>query len=265
MARRRGAPLVYHVHGFFEPWAPGSRSRWKKAIARFLFEDANFRYASLWRALTVKEADQIRGLGISAPIVVAPNGIDTEFIRLAESYQAPKQQEKICLFFGRLHPKKGLALLIPAWASLGQARLGWKLRIVGPDELGHRAEMQQLVKELGVEDSVEFGDAVSGMEKIEVLKSANLFVMPSFSEGFSVAILEAMTCEIPVIATHACNFPELAAAGAGWNCDSTVESIASAHVDRPCARTRQKQSSAARRTGADQREISLAWNRLAHR
>jgi glycosyltransferase involved in cell wall biosynthesis len=227
LARRRGAHLVYHAHGFFEPYSL-SRSRWKKAIARFLFENANFHYASLWRALTVREADQIRGIGVSAPIIVAPNGVDTEFIRLAENCPAPKQQEKICLFLGRLHPKKGLALLIPAWASLGKLRSGWKLRIVGPDELGHRAEVKQMAQELGVDDSVEFGDAVSGLEKIQVLKSASLFVMPSFSEGFSVAILEAMTCEIPVIATHACNFPELTAAGAGWNCDSTVEGVASA-------------------------------------
>ena len=224
LARRRKAHLVYHVHGFFEPWSL-SRSRWKKKIARFLFEDANYRYASLWRALTNREADQIRSMGITAPVVVAPNGVDMELFHSAQSSPMEKQSDKICLFLGRLHPKKGLAPLIAAWAALGRARSDWKLWIVGPDELGHLSVLKKMAHEYGVEDSIEFKGPVSGSEKVKVLKSANLFVIPSFSEGFSVAILEAMACKVPVIATHACNFPELSDSGGGWICDSTVESI----------------------------------------
>ena len=75
-ARRLDKPLVYHVHGFFEPWIL-NRSRWKKKLAHWLFENANFRHAKLWRALTPREANQIRACGITAPIVVAPNGLST--------------------------------------------------------------------------------------------------------------------------------------------------------------------------------------------
>jgi len=73
-ARLQSKPLVYHTHGFFEPWIL-KRSRWKKRLVHSIFEDANFRHARLWRALTTKEADQIRAQGIKAPIVVIPVGL----------------------------------------------------------------------------------------------------------------------------------------------------------------------------------------------
>jgi poly(glycerol-phosphate) alpha-glucosyltransferase len=73
-ARRRKKPLVYHPHGMLEPYIL-ARSRWKKTLAHLLFEDANFRKARLWRALTLREADQIRAAGVSVPIVIAPNGV----------------------------------------------------------------------------------------------------------------------------------------------------------------------------------------------
>lgn len=227
-ARKLGRPIVCHAHGFFEPWIL-ARSHARKKAAHLLFEDANFRAASLWRALTAKEADQIRQQGIRAPIVVAANGIhlneldaDTEAIRNAKS---GKKDRRRALFLARLHPKKGLDLLIQAWHRAGAAAAGWELIIAGPDELGHRAEMEHLTQSLGLTDSVRFVGPVTGAEKNALLRSADLFVLPSRSEGFSVAILEALASRIPVIATEACNFPELARDGGGWQTDVSVESI----------------------------------------
>src|SRR5262249_26224498 len=85
-ARRQYRCLVYHVHGMFEPYIL-ARSRWKKRLVHWLFENANFRSVRLWRALTEKEADQIRQCGIQAPIVVVPNGVN-----LAD-YPAPNDRE----------------------------------------------------------------------------------------------------------------------------------------------------------------------------
>ena len=85
-ARRQGKPLVYHAHGFFEPWIL-NRSRWKKQLAHWLFENANFRQVKLWRALTSKEASQIRAQGIKAPVVIVPNGLDLD------DYSRPKREQ----------------------------------------------------------------------------------------------------------------------------------------------------------------------------
>ncbi len=220
-ARRLDRTLVAHVHGFFEPWILG-RSRARKRLAHWLYEDANFRAARLWRALTTKEADQIRACGISAPIVVAPNGVDLEAFEAADpavgrsSFAAPTRRR--LLFLARLHPKKGLGLLVPAWAAATRERRDWELVVAGPDELGHRAEIETLATRLGLADSVRFVGTVGGADKVALLRSADAFILPSFSEGFSVAILEAMACGRPVAATHECNFPELASDGGGWLC-----------------------------------------------
>jgi glycosyltransferase involved in cell wall biosynthesis len=227
-ARRRNRPIVSHVHGFFEPWIL-ARSRTRKRVARALFEDANARQTALWRALTDTEADQIRARGIRGPIVVAPNGVDlasdAEEAAIAQSrFTAPSRKRLV--FLGRLHPKKGLDLLVPAWARHRSAARDWELIVAGPDELGYRATVEALAAGCGVQDSVVFTGTVREADKIALLRSADAFILPSRSEGFSVAVLEAMACRVPVAATRACNFPNLAVDGGGWLCDTTLGSVA---------------------------------------
>lgn len=231
-ARRLNRPLVYHPHGMFEPWIL-QRSHNKKRLAHWLFENANFRHASLWRALTGKEADQIRGQGISCPIVVCPNGIDLLQFEKVPSMRAkarPTKSKRELLFLARLHPKKGLPLLVQAWASLPTSlRRDWQVVIAGPDELGHRGEVESLIRQHELAGEWAFTGSVAGEAKAELLARADGFVLPSHSEGFSVAILEAMACWLPVVATDACNFPDLQARGGGWTVPSgDVPSLARA-------------------------------------
>lgn len=226
-ARRQGKPLVYHVHGMFEPYIV-RRSRWKKELVHWLFENANFRHACLWRALTSKEATQIRSCGIRAPIAVVPNGLNLdEFAKPQKSSQASQaQKEKLrLLFLGRIHPKKGLDLLLAAWARLGRYHRDWELVVAGPDEQGYLAELRKLAANLGLELEIRFTGAVTGQEKITLLHSADLFVLPSYSEGFSMGLLEAMACTVPVVATEACNFPEISSRQAGWECATGLASL----------------------------------------
>jgi glycosyltransferase involved in cell wall biosynthesis len=232
-ARRQKKPLVYHVHGIFEPYIL-QRSHWKKRLVRWLFEDANFRRARLWRALTPKEADQIRSCGFKAPIAVIPNGLNPGEFPKPVDLSAPivtpliKSLPKTAmrlLFLGRVHPKKGLDLLLPAWAKLSALTKDWQLVIAGPDEQGYLAQVRELARSLGLQDQIVFTGAVTGKSKIRLLHSSDLFVLPSYSEGFPMSVLEAMACELPVIATHACNFPDIAGADAGWECDAVVDSL----------------------------------------
>jgi glycosyltransferase involved in cell wall biosynthesis len=232
-ARRQHKALVYHVHGFFEPWIL-NRSRWKKKLAHWLFEEANFRHVKLWRALTAKEADQIRASGITAPIVVAPNGLTLE------DYPAPETKDEAvetplvprlaktarrALFLGRIHPKKGLDLLLSSWAALNGASNGWELVIAGPDENGYLNKIKDTARILNLVDKIRFTGPVTGRAKTALLHSADLFVLPSYSEGFSMSLLEAMACKVPVVATQSCNFPDVTARQAGWECKCTKESV----------------------------------------
>ena len=232
--RRQHKPLVYHAHGMFEPFIL-KRSRWKKQLVQWAFENANFRYVRLWRALTSKEAEQIRACGIKQPIVIAPNGLnladfpqpmDSEAsIQLASGQSLVKKALRM-LFLGRIHPKKGLDLLLYAWARLSSQTRNWELVIAGPDEQGHLAQIQALATELGIRGQIVFTGPVTGEVKTRLLYSSDLFILSSYSEGFSMSLLEAMACGLPVIATRACNFPEISANHAGWECDSVVDSVA---------------------------------------
>lgn len=235
-SRRQRKPLVYHPHGFLEPWIL-KRSRWKKRLVHWLFEDENFRYVRLWRALTQKEAGQIRELGIRAPIAVIPNGVDlNEFPPPADPAAAvetplipglAKTRPRV-LFLSRIHPKKGLDMLLPAWRGLEKERREWELVVAGPDDSGYAAQVQRLARALEIDAEVRFTGPVAGRARAALLYSADLFVLPSYSEGFSMAILEAMACGLPVLATRNCNFPQLTQCGAGWECDAESESVANA-------------------------------------
>jgi glycosyltransferase involved in cell wall biosynthesis len=232
-ARRQAKPLVYHVHGMFEPYIR-QRSRWKKRLVHWLFEDANTRHVRLWRALTNREAEQIRACGYRRPIVVAGNGLNlNHFIRptpLAEVIQTPlagplRKQKKRLLFLARVHPKKGLDLLLHAWAQLGTLREDWELIIAGPDENGHLSQMRQLAASLQIDGEIIFTGTVTGEAKVNLFYSADAFVLPSYSEGMPMGLIEAMACAVPVIATQECNLPAITLAGAGWECRAELNSL----------------------------------------
>ena len=235
-ARRQRKALVYHAHGMFEPYIL-KRSRWKKRLVQWMFEDRNIRDVRFWRALTSTEADQIAATGARQPIAVIPNGLDVaEFTRppdLDRPIQTPLVERLVkrsrrLLFLGRIHPKKGLMLLLPAWAKARPRAADWELVIAGPDEGGHLQEVRARATELGIEDRVIFTGLTQGEEKVRLLHSADLFVLPSFSEGLPMSVLEALACAVPVVATRESNVGDLMSDGAGWECGAAVDSLAEA-------------------------------------
>ena len=235
-ARRQRKALVYHVHGMFEPYIL-QRSRWKKRLVHWLFEDRNVRNVRFWRALTPIEADQIAATGARQPIAVIPNGLDVgDFAppagldRPIETPLVPAlaKRSRRLLFLGRIHPKKGLTLLLPAWAKIRARTRDWELVIAGPDEGGHLAEVRALAADLGIEERIIFTGLLRGEAKVRLLHSADLFVLPSFSEGLPMSVLESLACEVPVVATRESNVGDLLSAGAGWECRADVDSLAEA-------------------------------------
>jgi len=261
-------PLVYHPHGFFEPWIL-ARSGWKKRLVSLLFDQRNMRHCRLWRALTAKEADQIREQGFTAPVVVAPNGVRLEDF---DGSAANQQKDALTLppraagkqrlvFMARIHPKKGLDLLVAAWARLSEFHSRWELVIAGPDEDGYRAVVEDQIRQLDLTSAITWVGSVTGNHKRDLLRGADLFVLPSYSEGFPVAVLEAMACELPVIGTYACNFGELEREGGGWLCPPTVEGVHD-QLNRAlqCSDAERKQRGRTARALVEKR---YTWERIA--
>jgi glycosyltransferase involved in cell wall biosynthesis len=200
-----------------EPWAMASPRLRKRAAAK-LFEESNLHEAACLRALNPVEARNFRARGLDAPIACIANGIsvETPIVRSRAGLDAMFPQlagTKVALFLGRIHPKKGLPMLLRAMRQIGRAALGWRLLIAGPDEAGHAREILSLAQSLGVDSQIVLSGALDGNAKQRVLAGADAFVLPSHSEGFSMAVLEGAAAGLPVLLTRPCNFRELAEQG----------------------------------------------------
>ena len=318
-------PYLISPRGMLDPWAY-RHSRWKKRIAGALFEFRHLRSAACIHALCQSEADSIRAFGLRNPIAIIPNGVEMPeqiakelsvvggplSVNADESQGAARKHirqqttdngQRILLFLGRIHPKKGLVNALRAWAELSHSKFNiqnstftnWQFVVSGWDQGGHEAELKRLCHELGLafaETAAEemlsvvgcplsarldgashtakhpcegpargssgarggdlpttdngqrttvfpslspdpcplspviFTGPVFGEAKDALLRSADAFILPSFSEGLPMAVLEAWAYGLPVLMTDHCNLPEGFAANAALRIGTDVESIA---------------------------------------
>ncbi len=227
-ARSRGKPCLISPHGMLDPWAL-RHSAWKKRLAGWLYEDRNLGGAACIHALCEAEAASVRAYGLRNPVCVIPNGVDVpENARAFAPGWADgvPEQAKVLLYLGRLHPKKGLPNLLRTWGSLlPAARREWVLVVAGWDQGGHEAELKRMGRELGLGNSVVFVGPQFGEQKEASFGRADAFVLPSFSEGLPVTVLEAWAYGLPVLMTPQCNLPEGFQASAALRIEPDPESI----------------------------------------
>jgi glycosyltransferase involved in cell wall biosynthesis len=216
LASTAGVPYLVSAHGMLDPWAVRNK-RWKKWFYSLLIERPNLNRAACLRALTQSEIGDYRAFGLTPPATVIPNGISipqTAPDAFFEQYPGLRGRDLV-LFLSRIHRKKGIHMLCRVWASVQPSFPDAHLVLAGPDYEDTLRSVRQLVSELNLECSVTFTGLLDYRGKWSALCAASMFVLPSYSEGFSTAILEAMAAGLPVIATHQCHFPELAPVGCG--------------------------------------------------
>jgi glycosyltransferase involved in cell wall biosynthesis len=228
-------PYVVHPHGMLDPWAVNNAG-WKKKIAGALFENKTLRQAACLRALCLSEAQAIRSFGCKNPICIIPNGADIPNRSFSDApwkrYLRP--DAKILFYLGRLHPKKGLGNLIKAWTMVRNQESGiknseeWVLVLAGWDDGGHESELKELCRKLEVSfadvrtsnskipssNSIIFVGPQFGDAKSDSYHQADAFILPSYSEGLPMTILEAWAHGKPTVMTPECNLPEGFEAGA---------------------------------------------------
>lgn len=230
LAQQHRIPEVISPHGMLDPWAMRNRA-WKKRLMWQLFERTHLRQASVIHALCEPERRAIRALGIKTPIALIPNGVTlprTEPAAKPVWADVFHPQDKVLLFLGRIHPKKGLAELIDAWAALPKAitAAGWRLAIVGWDDGGHLANYQHAIDAHGIGATCRLFGPTFGEAKAATLKHAAGFILPSFSEGLPMSVLEAWANRLPVLMTPECNLPEGFAAKAAFQIDTVPTKLA---------------------------------------
>jgi glycosyltransferase involved in cell wall biosynthesis len=234
--RRTGRPVMISPRGMLDPWALRNVG-WKKQIARVLFEDANLRGATCMHALNQPEADAMRAFGLTNPIAIIPNGTDLADAKATFDRPAwlPDDGRKTLLFLGRLHPKKGLREMAAAWAELKQrapdVARAWRLVIAGWDDGGHVPALSREITAAGLEADILVPGSMFGDAKAALLAASDAFILPSYSEGLPMSVLEAWAYGLPVFMTAACNLPE------GFAVDAAVEiSVEPSEMARMLAR-----------------------------
>lgn len=218
--RRHRVRRIVSPRGMLGSWAM-SHGKYKKKIAWLLYQLRDLQSADGFHATSEQEADEIRALGFKQPIAVVANG-------LTLPTSLPKKQagstRQTALFLSRIHPKKGLLTLIEAWKN---ANLGtnWQLLIAGPDEGGHAADVEVVIKRLGLEGQVKLVGPVDDNAKWQCYVDADLFILPSFNENFGSVIAEAMAAGLPVITTTGTPWECLRSDSMGWWVEPSVDSI----------------------------------------
>jgi glycosyltransferase involved in cell wall biosynthesis len=232
LAIAAGKPLFYNQRGVFHPTRLEYRGL-KKRLYLELFEKPIMRRARGLIALTPDEIDSYRALGIKTPCHVVPNGIDVARFRRMPHAQSLSglgiaQSDQVILFLGRLHPTKGVDLLLNAFVRIASIYPKSVLVIAGPDEHGFSQRFRDEAVQQNLEPRILIPGMVTGELKLDLLARADLFVLPSIGEGQSMAVLEALASGTPVILSPECNFPIVEELAAGAIVPRDVHLIAQA-------------------------------------
>ncbi len=205
----RRLPYMVSPHGMLDPWAL-RQSRWKKRMAWSFYEKAHLAGATCLHALCSAEVEAIRAVGLRNPVCVIPVGVELP-VGLPGvapwSGQIPPG-EKVLFYFGRLHPKKGLKELLAGWtAAAGSPAPAWHLVIAGWDQIGYEPELRAVLAGRPAAGRVHFLGGLSEPNKAAAFAQADAFVLPSFSEGLPMVVLEAWANAKPALITPQCNLP----------------------------------------------------------
>ncbi|WGR61244.1 colanic acid biosynthesis glycosyltransferase WcaL [Paracoccus ferrooxidans] len=207
-AERLGGPgYSLTLHGpTLEGYGPNQRQKWRHA-----------RFATIISQLLTQVAEREIGADRPAVINVAPMGVDLDQIRRQAPWQPPAPGEPLRIFScGRLNAVKGHDHLIQTVALLRARGIDTRLEIAGEDEqggTGYHRQLDALIAEKGLSDAVTLLGAVNETSVREGLERAHIFALASLNEGISVAIMEAMAMEMPVVVTDVGGNHELITSG----------------------------------------------------
>lgn len=216
--RRGRCRLVVSPRGTLSAWALG-RSTLQKKVFWHALQASALRTAACFHATAENEYKDIRRLGFRQPVCILPNGID-----LPPLEHKPGDGRRHLLFLGRIHPKKGVDILLRAWQAVEHRFPDWELHVAGPDNGGYLADMQALAAKLRLERLV-FRGPLYGDDKRRAYKEASLFVLPTHSENFGMTVAEALAAGTPVIVTRGAPWSGLEKQGAGWWIDIGVDPL----------------------------------------
>lgn len=217
VAQEQGIKVVLSPHGMLEPWIL-AHNPWKKKIGLFLYQRKAIRRAEHIHVTAQMEKETIRNLGFTNELTIIPNGIDLSEIKKEKDFYGSKK----VIFLSRIHPKKGIEILLETWRATNTQ--GWSLEIAGNGDANYIQNLTQSADDIS---NVHFVGAKYGQEKWDFLRSADIMVLPTHSENFGIVVAEALAVGLPVITTKGTPWEDLNLYKCGWWIDLSVSSLSS--------------------------------------
>lgn len=209
--------VLISPHGMLESWIL-QHNPLKKKVALSLFQHNAIKKADHIHATAQMEKDSIRKLGFNNSITIIPNGIDLSEITKVKTFYGSKKM----VFLSRIHPKKGIELLLEAWRTSDTQ--GWILEIAGNGDENYIKSLAVLAKDL---TNVDFVGAKYGESKWDFIRTADIMILPTYSENFGIVIAEALAVGVPVITTKGTPWEDLEKYNCGWWIDLSVTNLQS--------------------------------------
>lgn len=235
------------------------RSGSKKQVFWWLFQRRVLQRADCFHATSEAEFADIRRMGYSQPVIVLPNGIDIP-PRITKPTPNDKTQGRTLLYLGRIHPIKGLDILIRAWGLLEAKFPGWSLQIAGPDQGGYLSSLESLARSTGA-SRIHFAGPVYGEDKFRLLRTADLSVLPSLSENFGMTVAEALAVGTPVVVSKGAPWKGLLLHDCGWWVEPSVDSFRAALAEAMV--TPQVEMEAKGMNGLHWMQRDFSWSKIA--
>ena len=221
-AQNNQIPYIISPHGMLEPWSL-SQKKLKKKLALMSYLRGDLRQAHAVHATADSEATNLARLGVESDIFVIPNGISLADVQLRSE---TRNEIRKVVFMSRIHPKKGIEMLIDAWGHLN--RKDWECNIIGPGEADYVQSLKERASACGNSDNIRICDPLAEEKKWEAYVHADLFVLPTYSENFGLVVAEAMAAGLPVITTTGTPWTNLNELGCGWCVEPALEPITEA-------------------------------------
>lgn len=230
LLRKQQKPTVISPHGAFHKISL-EKSKIKKFIAKYLYIKRCYQNVSCVHALSLQEARDIRDYGIqNIPIAVIPNGINIREelninYLLKDELLKKANGRRIILSLSRLHVSKGIDILIEAIDKLRAFDKEFVLFIAGSGDPKYEQHLIEKTNRKGLNENIFFLGEMIGDSKTTVYSIADIFILPSFNEGFGLTVLEAYRQKLPVITTTSTPFNEINKVGCGWFVNPTSEDL----------------------------------------